>query len=72
MLVVIPCLGIVIYDIIKLVKSVRKTISPKKQLTTTKSEPNLELIGEDNQVIDKVDLKEKEEDHTSDDDIEVI
>ena len=72
LLVVIPCLGIVIYDIIKLVKSVRKTISPKKQLTTTKSEPNLELIGEDNQVIDKVDLKEKEEDYTSDDDIEVI
>ena len=72
LLVVIPCLGIVIYDIIKLVKSVRKTISPKKQLTTTKSEPNLELIGEDNQVIDKLDLKEKEEDHTSDDDIEVI
>ena len=72
LLVVIPCLGIVIYDIIKLVKSVRKTISPKRQLTKTKSEPNLELIGEDNQVIDKVDLKEKEEDHTSDDDIEVI
>lgn len=72
LLVVIPCLGIVIYDIIKLVKSVRKTISPKRQLTTTKSELSLELIGEDNQAIDKVDLKEKEEEHTSDDDIEVI
>lgn len=72
LLVVIPCLGIVIYDIIKLFKSVRKTISPKKQLTTTKSELSLELIGEDNQAIDKVDLKEKEEEHTSDDDIEVI
>ena len=72
LLVVIPCLGIVIYDIIKLFKSVRKTISTKKQLTTTKSELSLELIGEDNQAIDKVDLKEKEEEHTSDDDIEVI
>lgn len=72
LLVVIPCLGIVIYDIIKLVKSVRKTINPKRQLTKTKSELSLELIGEDNQAIDKVDLKEKKEEHTSDDDIEVI
>lgn len=82
LLVVIPCLGIVIYDIIKLVKSIRKNINPTKHVTIDKATPNIELIGEDIKVLENnsnndnnnddknnktLDLKEN-----NDDDIEVI
>lgn len=49
LLVVVPCLGIVIFDILKLIKSIRKSFVPKR---SKKQEPSkkevLEIIGTPN------------------------
>ena len=73
LLVVIPCLGIVIYDIIKLVKSVKDTMisSNKKQNKKIKKDEYIELIGDSNQKVDDK-SNDSNNDNVNNDDIEII
>lgn len=78
-LVVIPCLGIVIYDIIKLIKSIKNSFSgsSKKKIKQTEKE-NIELIDSEVSNLEKIennnngDNEEKIQTDNDDNDIEVI
>lgn len=82
-LVVIPCLGIVIFDIIKLIKSIKGTVTKTVKKKENLNNPYLELIGESEKK-ESFEEKEKEseivneenkssnDDIDSDNDLEII
>ena len=59
-LVVIPCLGIVIFDIIKLVRSIKGTVTQKIKKNEQSNNPYLELIGDTEKETSIKNNKEKE------------
>ncbi len=68
LLIVIPCLGVIIYDIIKVIKTVRNSFTGKKDNKKQKKElKNNEYI----EIIEPKEIKQKTE-KDSDDDTEII
>ncbi len=63
LLIVFPCLCIVVYDIVKLIKSIKNNITPNKQQLQNQEKKVIDVIGDSNQTTKKED---------KDDDIEII
>ncbi len=61
LIIVIPCLFIIISDLIKLFKSIKKTVTPKKKEITQKTEEYIEVIDPKNQKNENKDKEEQEE-----------
>lgn len=68
--VVIPCLGIVIFDILKLVRSVKKNISSGHRAENSSDEEVIEIIGEPD--ITRDDFIQENSSNNNDDDIEIL